>query len=214
MADDARETRAEARADAAAERARAKAVRPWYKKKRFIIPLALFVLIGIGVAAGGGDDAADTAGDAASDLVGGGGDQEKGNTLFPGRPDTKDDDIERNIGQGAELSGYTATVTKAGFQGEIDQFFTGGYLVTEVTIANRDDEAQPYNTFEWKLITPGGQIIDPFLGGEQLGSGDLVKGGSISGQIIWEVGAQKGDFYIIYDPSDFGDERAIWKVTV
>jgi hypothetical protein len=34
------------------------------------------------------------------------------------------------------------------------------------------------------------------------------------GQVIWEVGTQKGDFYIIYDPSDLGDERGVWKVTV
>lgn len=204
MADDTRT----ARADAAAERARHKAMRPWYRKKRFILLGLILILVGLAVA-GSGSDTDDT-----PEVAGSGGEQERGNTLFPGRPDSKDSDIERNIGQGADLSGYTATVTQAGFRGELDQFFTGGYLVADVTLLNRDDDAQPYNTFEWKLITPGGQIIDPFFGGDQLGAGDLVKGGTISGQLIWEVGDQKGDFYIIYDPTDFGDERGVWKVTV
>lgn len=49
-------TRSEANADAKAAKARAKALRPWYKKKRFILPLILVAIIGVSVAAGGGDD--------------------------------------------------------------------------------------------------------------------------------------------------------------
>lgn len=49
-------TRQEARADAASAKARAKAMRPWYRKKRFVIPLAVVVLgIIIGAANSGGD---------------------------------------------------------------------------------------------------------------------------------------------------------------
>jgi len=44
------------RADAKAEAARAKALRPWYKKKRFIIPLVIFGLFVIGSLTSGGDD--------------------------------------------------------------------------------------------------------------------------------------------------------------
>lgn len=45
----------EARADVAAEKARAKAMRPWWKKKRFLLPLAFVVVAVIGAAAVGGD---------------------------------------------------------------------------------------------------------------------------------------------------------------
>ena len=38
-------TKAELRADAQAEKARAKALRPWFKKKRFVLPLALVAII-------------------------------------------------------------------------------------------------------------------------------------------------------------------------
>lgn len=67
--------RQEARAEAAAAKARSKAMRPWYKKKRFIIPLALLAIIVISAIAGaGGDDAkkaADTASDAAKGAANG-----------------------------------------------------------------------------------------------------------------------------------------------
>jgi hypothetical protein len=54
-------TRQDLRADAAAAKARAKAMRPWYRKKRFVIPLAVVVLgIIIGAANSGGDKNQDT----------------------------------------------------------------------------------------------------------------------------------------------------------
>jgi hypothetical protein len=194
-------------------------MRPWYKKKRFLLPLVLALIVVISVIAGGSDDDSKVATDGTTTTSGGsGGDSggaKKANTLFPGRPDAKKSDIERNVGQSAELSGYTVTVGRAAFQGEVSQFEKDGYLVADVTILNRDDKAQSYNVFEWKLITPQGQIIDPTITStKQLGSGDLAKGGTVSGQVIWEVGSQKGDYYVVYDPSDFGDERAVWKATI
>lgn len=55
-----------AKADAKAAKAREKAMRPWFKKKRFILPLILIAVIGlISVASGGGsDDTTDVASNA------------------------------------------------------------------------------------------------------------------------------------------------------
>ncbi len=169
---------------------------------------ALFGLLSALFGGGDGDNSGDGGRPSAN------GQQSAEPDLFPNRPDEKPGDRERNIGEEARLSGYTVTVTDATFQQQLSEFETSGYLVASVTLSNRDEEAQPYNTFDWKLITPGGTIIDPYFGGEQLGSGDLVTGGSISGQLNWEVGNQAGDYYIIYDPPDFGNERAVWKVTL
>lgn len=199
-----------AKASVAAEKARDKAMRPWYKKKRFLLPLiAIAIAVVSSVASSGGDDASDVATNT-TEAPGG------GNALFPGRPDVKKADHERNVGQAAELSGYTVTVVKAAFQGEMSAFEKGGYLVADITILNRDDAVQSYNVFEWKLITPQGQIIDPTISStpKQLGTGDLVTGGTVSGQVVWQVGDQKGDYYAVYDPSDFGDERAVWKAVL
>ena len=43
-----------AKADSQAAKAKAKALRPWFQKKRFIIPIALVALIGISVASNPG----------------------------------------------------------------------------------------------------------------------------------------------------------------
>ena len=45
----------EAAAEAKAAKAKAKALRPWFKKKRIIVPLALVVLIGLSPAMNGGN---------------------------------------------------------------------------------------------------------------------------------------------------------------
>jgi len=51
-AEERREAFANAKAAAAAEKARAKALRPWYRKKRFILPLGLGVVVVIAAATG------------------------------------------------------------------------------------------------------------------------------------------------------------------
>ncbi|WP_298747960.1 OB-fold protein [uncultured Serinicoccus sp.] len=55
------ETPRDAKARAKAEKAYKKAQRPWYKKKRFVIPLGLVVLIALISALGGGEDVSDSA---------------------------------------------------------------------------------------------------------------------------------------------------------
>ena len=51
--------RREMRAEAAAEKARLKAMRPWYRKKRFILPIAFLALVVVLALAAGGDDTRD-----------------------------------------------------------------------------------------------------------------------------------------------------------
>jgi hypothetical protein len=193
-------------------------MRPWYRKKRIMIPLVLAVIIGIAAVSSGGDDGDDMASN-------GGDDSEESqdenpnsseDDIFPDRPDEKDGDKEREIGGAADLSGYTVTVTAAARQQQFNAFENEGYLVAEATLLNRDNSAQSYNTFDWKLITPSGTIIDPcFCGTEQLGSGDLAAGGTVSGSLIWEIGDAAGDYYIIFDPEDIGDgNRGVWKVSI
>ena len=137
-------------------------------------------------------------------------------TLFPNRADRKAGDIEKNVGESIEASGYTLVVNKAAFQQQINPFQDEGYLLVTAAITNRDTKAQPYNPFHWKLLTPTGTIIDPCFcsSPNELRSGDLAQGGAVSGNIVWEVGSAKGDFYVIWDDPGFGAERGVWKVTI
>jgi len=74
------------KAEAAAAKARAKATRPWYQKKRFIIPLALLVLIVlVSITSSGGDESSDT------------GSEESATTEAPAEQDeqaTEEDEVE------------------------------------------------------------------------------------------------------------------------
>jgi len=126
------------------------------------------------------------------------------------------EDQEVAIGQSARLSGYTATLISAQFRPKLSAFEEDGYLVADVTVANRDNKAQPYNVFDWKLQTPAGQVIDPtFTSEKQLGSGDLIQGGTVNGKVIWEIGATtKGQFKVIYKPDPFDAARGLWTIAV
>jgi hypothetical protein len=211
------------KADRKAEQAREKAMRPWYKKKRFVIPLALVVLIVIAsaVSGGGGDDEpADSAAPAGDNTQQGEEEAEEAEdegeaTLFPGRPDAQREDQERNIGEEVETSGYTAVVNTAEFVSSISEFEDAGYVKINVTITNTDDRAQPYNLFDWRLQSPGGTVQDPtFTSAPTLESGDLVSGGEVAGDVYFEVGDETGDFFVIYKPDPFDAARGVWKVTV
>lgn len=209
------QSRAEAKADAKASAARAKALRPWFKKKRFVIPLVLVVVAVAGAALGGGGDDQDTAANGSGDATDQPADDANSSeTDLWDRPDEKDGDKEREIGGAVDLSGYTVTVASAAHQAELTEFEKDGYIVADVTLLNRDSSAQSYNTYDWKLITPSGSIIDPYVLGDQLGSGDLASGGTITGKIIFEDGGVAGDYYLVYDPDFGGDNRGIWKVIV
>jgi hypothetical protein len=61
----------------------------------------------------------------------------------PAEPDVKRSDKERNIGESADLSGYKVTVTTAAFQHQLSHFGKDGYLVADVTLANRDRRFSP-----------------------------------------------------------------------
>lgn len=213
----------EAKAHAKAEKAHDKAMRPWFKKKRFIIPLGVVLLIVIIAATSGGTDddpdmasgnSGEAAGEGPSDDSGESESSDDGNTkntdLYPDRPDQQSDDHEAQVGNAVRLAGYTATVHGASMQ--TTPFSDGQIVVIDVSIENRDDGAQPYNTFDWRIQTPNGQVLDPTFIGDNLGSGDLVTGGSVEGQVSFEV--EPGTYYVIYKPDAFNAARGIWQITV
>lgn len=139
--------------------------------------------------------------------------------IYPNRPDKQKDDHEAAIGEEVRLSGYTTKVVQAGWTQQLDPYvLKAGYVTTTVTIANRDDKAQRYSITDWKIITPSGQVVDASFAGladdKGLKSGDLVKGGTVTGDLAFEVGNTKGDYFIIYDPDSFSSPRGVWKVTV
>lgn len=203
--------RRQARAAARAEKARAKALRPWYRKKRWWVLGGLVVIIVVvAIASAVGDDedeptvAAGTETEAVDDT------DTRSLELYPDRPDRQDQDHEASVGDTVRLAGYTATVTAA----EITSTPLGEQLTVFVEVENRDDSAQPYNLFDWRLQDEAGRVVDPTINlrDDDLGSGDLVEGGTASGTVAFDVGA--GSYYVIYKPDPFNAARGIWQVGV
>jgi hypothetical protein len=210
-------TRQAAKADAKASAARAKALRPWFKKKRYILPLGIAVIAIIGSIASAGGNKDDNSPAASSATGGDGGTTVAADPsiLFPGRPDAQHEDQERAIGSSALLSGYTATLNSATFVQSLSDFEDAGYIKLNVTIANRDKKSQPYNVLDWRLQFPGGTVKDlSFTTGNSLEYGDLVGGGSVTGDVVFEVGTERGAFFILYKPDAFDAARGIWSVNV
>jgi hypothetical protein len=187
-------------------KALAKASRPFYAKKRFIIPAVVVALIVVAsVASSGGGSKSSTAKSGAPK-----------NSIYPGRVGALNKDHEAAMGSPVEFSGYTTTVTRAEFRQKLSDFEDKGYVVAHVTISNRDKKTQSYSEFTFKIQTPDGQLHDAnfSVGSGLLGSGQLVQGGKVEGDVTFDVGANpKGQFYVLYIPDSFDSlGRGVWGV--
>jgi len=140
------------KAAAKAAKAYAKATRPWYKKKRFVIPIALVVLIVlISALNGGGDDGPEKVDNGSSS-------------------NSKSDDGDKagskknpiKIGETVKLQGTQYTVKSAKATAEVgSEFFKekadGIYVVVELTIENKKDETKTFSDNAAKLIAGNGK---------------------------------------------------------
>jgi hypothetical protein len=141
--------------------------------------------------------------------------------LFKERPGKDDTDQERNTGETANLGGLAATVTGASFEqslgGVSERRRSAGYLKVSVKVCNRNRDTNDVNPLDWRIQTPSGnRIYMTSTRALTFRMGTLVGGGEQAGDIYFEIGPQRGDFYAVFKPlSDpFGDERGIWKVTI
>ncbi len=138
--------------------------------------------------------------------------------LFEGRLDQQDEDQERQLTQTANLGGYTVTVLAGEFVQSLSELENAGYLKISVKVCNRSGEAQDVNPFfDWKLQTPAGTQVDPVVtSAPMLPAAGLVQAGELAGDLYFDVGEQRGDFYVIYQPASklFDQSRGIWKLTI
>ena len=115
-------------------------------------------------------------------------------------------------GQPIDLDGVVTTATPL-VQGQ--QFGTTPVLCSTVTIQNNSDETASFNGgFDWKLQDPNGASRSTTLGGSDnlLGAGDLVAGGTVTGDICFDVPeAAPGQYVVLYEPAfSFTSDRGAW----
>ena len=128
------------RAAAKAAKAYAKATRPWYKKKRFIIPIVLVAIIVIASVAGGGGS------ESGPKVTGGDGKEVAASKAKPVK-----------VGETVELEGTRYTVESAKTADTVgSEFFEetagGTYVIVELTIENTKDETKTFSSEAAKLI--------------------------------------------------------------
>ena len=197
----------DARAQAKAAKAYEKARRPWYKKKRFILPLILIVLIIIIAIAtsGGGDNNAedDTSGSGGSD----GTTQTSEAPAFPG---AEEGDVVGQAGEALVLGDITVTSTPL----TSGDSTLGPTLCTTATVQNNSDETISFNIFDWKLQSPSGTIRNSTVVGSDnsLSSGEVAPGGTATGDVCFENdAAETGEYVVLYEPIfSFFSDRGAW----
>ena len=184
-------SRKEAKAAAKAARAHAKALRPWYRKKRWWAVGALVLVIGVAAVAGGGADEADDAdAPAASQPAGEGAPGE----AAPVGSSAGDQEVYA-IGQWAHTGDFDVTVHQVQDPyAPSNQFETPQpghrFVAVEVEVRNTADDARTISTLLGAEVTDS--MNRPWhvaLAGTDLPQldGDVPPGGARRGWMVFEV---------------------------
>ncbi|WP_336714495.1 DUF4352 domain-containing protein [Arthrobacter sp. USHLN218] len=211
----------DAKAQAKADKAYKKATRPWYKKKRFIFPLALVALIAVITAMSGGGGSDNTANNASTT---------NNNTPAAENPDDPapaeapaEDQAEEPAFPGAQSSdviGQAGDELKLGDVAVTSSALAAGdatfgeTLCTTVKVANNSSETIDFNIFDWKMQSPGGTILNTSITGtdNSISTGQIAPGGSANGDVCFDAkDAQEGQYIVLYEPIlSFFSDRAAW----
>jgi len=166
-----------AKAAAKAAKAHAKALRPWYKKKRFIFSGVIVVLI-IVIAASAGAKKSNPGPAPTS----GGNKNPAGCVAKPASyPDQQSTDCVALPNNAVALANTTVTATWT----RSTDTLGSNVICAAVTIKNHNSSTISYNELYWRLQTPLGKVEDTNFIANNLGSGDLVGGGTATGNVCF-----------------------------
>ena len=194
------ETAKDAKGRARAEKAYKKAARPFYKKKRILLPLALVGVIVI-VSVSSSNESKKTEDAAAKSCAG---------VTYP---DQQSKDICADAASSVNLDDVVVAATS--FAAKTDVLDTK-VLCSSVTITNNTSKSQDYNVFDFKVQTPSGDVattsVASFAG--TLNSGTLIKGATQKGLVCTDDKGEKGKYVFIYKPNVFTSNRGVWLFNV
>lgn len=87
------------------------------------------------------------------------------------------------------------------------------FVYISLGVANNTGKKATYNTFDWKVETSSGALLNPssisYRSPSALKSGELVDGGTISGSLIFEVPKDDSIKIRYSNPNDLSDEDVI-----
>lgn len=185
--------------------------RNWFARHKIMTAILVIILIAIVASAAGGGDS----GNNGSNNNSNGTSQNDEKTYrFNDRADKQKNDVEVAVGEAGTVDGLKLTVASIDRASSVNEFIKAPegkqYVVASVTIENTSDEVKPYNVFNFRIQTSGGQVLDIYIGGtNDLSSGDLIAGGKVSGDVTFEVPVETGTQYIIFKPNAAKSDRVI-----
>ncbi len=185
----------------------------WFAKHKILTVILAFITIAvIASAAGGGSKSNNSSGGTSNS---GGGEK---TYKFNDRADKQPKDVEVLPGEAATVGGVKMTLTGVEYKTNISEYETAEsgktYVIADVALENTSNETQPYNVFNFRIQTAGGQVLDGAFAtvSPALSSGDMVAGGKASGKIVFEVPVEDGHQYVIWKPGAYNADRAIVQV--
>lgn len=197
-----------AKASAKAAQAHAKALRPWYKKKRFIGLGLVAILVIIIIAASSGSKSSTNG---TSPTSGGGTTENAGCTKNP--PSYPDQQTTHDCVALPDSSVSVANATVTATWAKAQDPTGSNQICAAVTIKNHNTSTISFNEFDFKLQSPSGKVEDAGVAfTNALNSGDIVGGGTTSGNICFDDPGQAGTYVGIYKPDPFSADRGIWLV--
>jgi len=185
----------------------------WFKKHKILtVVIVVIVIAVIAGAAGSGGNTNNGSGDSGSS------DSSSEKTYrFNERADKQPKDVEVLPGEPATVDGVKMTLSGVQYTASLSEFEKADsgktYILADVALENTSNETKPFNVFDFRIQTAGGQVLDgAFSSTQTLSSGDLVAGGKTSGKIVFEVPVEDGHQYVIWKPNAFNADRAIVQV--
>lgn len=134
---------------------------------------------------------------------------------FNDRADKQAKDVELLPNESGTVGGVKLTVNDVKYAtslGEFDNADSGKtYLVANVSLENTSNKTEAYNEMAFRVQTASGQVLDGTVVTaltSPLNSGDLVTGGKVSGQVVFQLPIEMGHQYMIWKPG-LESDRAI-----
>ena len=182
----------------------------WFARHKILtVIIALVVLVAIAGAGGSDKSGSNDSGGSNSSS------SSKKEYRYTDRADKQEKDVELAIGESGTVDGVKLTVSKVEYKSSLSEFETSKdgqtFVVADVTLENTSNETKPYNVFDFRIQTTGGQVLDGAFASvpKPLSSGDMVTGGKAQGQVVFEVPVEDGHQYIIWKPNAGKSDRAI-----
>jgi hypothetical protein len=113
----------------------------------------------------------------------------------------KTEETTAALGQPVEVANLTATVHEVQRKQTVGSV-SAGYLVAQVSVANKSTTTQRYHRLQFRLRKPDGTSTNrtPIAGETQLGEGELQPGEQAQGQLIFTVEQAAGSFAVLFEP--------------